>query len=141
MWTSKRVLIMLGTLILFALGFLVYAFFLGNIDGLPPLPEVYGRDAVPIPEGPSEATGSTTEEKLVSVDDWQKDLESGSLREVFACGTAAVITPIGNVKFDGGAFAISGAESSPVATAIRERLLSIQHGLTPDTHGWMHRVS
>jgi branched-chain amino acid aminotransferase len=85
--------------------------------------------------------GFEAEEKLVSVDDWQKDLESGKLREVFACGTAAVITPIGSVKFEGGSFAIRGAESGPVATAIRERLLSIQHGITPDTHGWMHDVS
>jgi branched-chain amino acid aminotransferase len=84
--------------------------------------------------------GYTAEEKLVSVEDWQRDLENGSLREVFACGTAAVITPIGTVKYEGGSFAIRGAEQSSVAMTLRERLLSIQHGVTPDKHGWMHRV-
>lgn len=84
--------------------------------------------------------GYTAEERLISVDDWQRDLEKGTLREVFACGTAAIVTPIGSVKFEGGSFAIEGSKESPVAMAIRDRLLSIQHGVLPDPHGWMHRI-
>jgi branched-chain amino acid aminotransferase len=84
--------------------------------------------------------GYETEERIVSTKDWGRDLESGALREVFACGTAAVVTPVGKVKFEGGEWTIHGGETGPVATRIRESLLSIQHGLSPDRHGWMHRV-
>jgi branched-chain amino acid aminotransferase len=84
--------------------------------------------------------GYTAEEGTIRASDWLKDLESGSLSEVFACGTAAVITPIGTVKFDGGSATIHGGELGPVAMRIRERLLAIQHGLVPDEHGWMHAV-
>jgi branched-chain amino acid aminotransferase len=59
---------------------------------------------------------------------------------VFACGTAAVITPVGEVKFEGGSWTINGGEFGPVARRLREALLSIQYGTSPDKHGWMHRV-
>jgi branched-chain amino acid aminotransferase len=84
--------------------------------------------------------GYETEERLVSTKDWGRDVVNGTLREVFACGTAAVVTPVGKVKFDGGEWTIHGGETGPVATRVRESLLSIQHGLAPDRHGWMHRV-
>jgi branched-chain amino acid aminotransferase len=85
--------------------------------------------------------GYAAEEGTVSVEQWARDLEQGSLSEVFACGTAAVITPVGTVKFEGGAFEIHGRECGPVAMRIREHLLAVQHGIAPDTHGWMHPVS
>jgi branched-chain amino acid aminotransferase len=84
--------------------------------------------------------GYDVEERLVSTDDWANDLKSGALTEVFACGTAAVITPIGQVKFEGGSFDINGGEFGPVATRLREHLLAIQHGKAPDPHRFMHRV-
>lgn len=84
--------------------------------------------------------GYSAEEGSVSVEDWERDLASGALTEVFACGTAAVITPVGQVKFEGGAWSVNGGQTGPVAMRIRERLLAIQHGTAPDTHGWMHRV-
>jgi branched-chain amino acid aminotransferase len=81
------------------------------------------------------------EEKMVSVGDWEQGLKDGSLVEVFACGTAAVITPVGEVKFDGGKWDINGGEFGPHARRLRESLLAIQYGQAPDPHGWMHRVS
>ncbi|HEV8550299.1 MAG TPA: branched-chain amino acid aminotransferase [Polyangiaceae bacterium] len=85
--------------------------------------------------------GYEKEERVVSVTDWGRDLENGTLTEVFACGTAAVITPVGQVKFDGGSWTIHGGESGPVATRIRNALLDIQYGRTADKYGWMHRVA
>jgi len=79
-------------------------------------------------------------EGSVSVEDWERDLKSGALTEVFACGTAAVITPVGTVKFEGGSWSINGGETGSVAMRIREKLLAIQHGLAEDKLGWMHRV-
>lgn len=84
--------------------------------------------------------GYGVEERMLSVQDWEQGLKDGSLVEVFACGTAAVITPVGEVKFDGGKWSINGGEFGPVARKLREALLAIQYGTSPDAHGWMHRV-
>ena len=84
--------------------------------------------------------GYAVEERMISVDDWAAGMKDGSIAEVFACGTAAVITPVGEVKFDGGAWTINGGEFGPVARRLRESLLSVQYGTSPDKHGWMHRV-
>jgi branched-chain amino acid aminotransferase len=85
--------------------------------------------------------GYEAAEGTISVEDWERDLASGALTEVFACGTAAVITPVGTVKFEGGTWPIHGGESGPVAMRVREALLAIQHGIAPDRHGWMHAVA
>jgi branched-chain amino acid aminotransferase len=85
--------------------------------------------------------GFDAEERLISVEDWQRDLASGELSEVFACGTAAVVTPVGEVKFESGSWTINGGESGRVALQIREKLLAIQHGVEGDPHGWMHSVA
>ncbi len=84
--------------------------------------------------------GYETEERPVRVDEWQEDLKSGRMTEVFACGTAAVITPVGAVKWQGGELSIHGGETGPVAARLREHLLSLQHGQIPDPHQWMHRI-
>jgi len=84
--------------------------------------------------------GYETEETLISVEQWQADLASGSMTEVFACGTAAVITPVGVVKSRHGEWTVHNGETGPVAARLRETLLAIQHGEATDTHGWMHRV-
>lgn len=84
--------------------------------------------------------GYDTEETLITVDQWQADLASGSMTEVFACGTAAVITPVGVVKSRLGEWTINRGETGPVAARLRETLLAIQHGEVEDAHGWMHRV-
>ena len=64
---------------------------------------------------------------------------AATITEVFACGTAAVVTPVGTLKWRGGEVS-SGAEAGPVTTKIRERLLDMQYGRVEDTHGWMHRL-
>ena len=63
---------------------------------------------------------------------------NGSITEVFACGTAAVITPVGTLKWRGGE--VSSSSEPQVALEIRERLLDIQYGRAEDQHGWMHRL-
>jgi branched-chain amino acid aminotransferase len=84
--------------------------------------------------------GYAVEERRISTEEWGRDLASGALTEVFACGTAAVVTPVGQVKFEGGSWTIHGGEPGPVSTRVRESLMAIQHGTSPDTRGWMHRV-
>ncbi|MGP4006465.1 branched-chain amino acid aminotransferase [Streptomyces sp. 4N124] len=82
--------------------------------------------------------GYTSEEGRVSSDQWQRDAENGTLTEVFACGTAAVITPVGTVKREGAEWQQSGGEPGEVTLKLRQALLDIQRGVTEDKHGWMH---
>lgn len=84
--------------------------------------------------------GWGAEERKVSVDDWEADVRSGRMTEAFACGTAAVITPIGRVKSAHGEYKIRDGETGPVAARLRKALLDIQHGAAPDPHGWMRAV-
>ncbi|MDG4829428.1 branched-chain amino acid aminotransferase [Solwaraspora sp. WMMD1047] len=79
-------------------------------------------------------------ERPVSFDDWREDAASGRLREVFACGTAAVITPIGTVRFPDGEFSIAGGEPGEITMSLRQTLVDIQHGRGEDTNGWVHRL-
>lgn len=82
--------------------------------------------------------GHGSEEGRISIDQWRDDTANGTLLEVFACGTAAVITPVGLVKSEGGEWTQSGGEPGEVTMRLRERLLDIQRGVVEDTHGWMH---
>lgn len=66
--------------------------------------------------------------------------ESGRLTESFACGTAAVLAPIGRVKFPDGEFTIGNGESSHQTETLRSTLIDIQRCRASDIHGWVHRV-
>jgi branched-chain amino acid aminotransferase len=85
--------------------------------------------------------GYTAEEDKISTDSWRADAASGALTEVFACGTAAVITPVGHVKSAEGEFPIGDGGAGPIAMQLREALLNIQTGRAQDTHGWMHELT
>ena len=82
--------------------------------------------------------GHEVEERRIDVDEWRKGVETGRITEVFACGTAAVVTPVGRLKWHGGEVSLPG--QTPVAEQVRRRLVEIQHGRAPDTHGWLHPV-
>ncbi|MEU1342096.1 branched-chain amino acid aminotransferase [Streptomyces sp. NPDC090075] len=84
--------------------------------------------------------GYESEEARVSIEQWQRDSENGTLTEVFACGTAAVITPVGTVKRTNAEWQQSGGEPGPVTLRLREALLDIQRGTAEDKHGWMHQL-
>ena len=78
-------------------------------------------------------------ERRIDVAEWKDGIAAGHITEVFACGTAAAITPLGRLAWRGGELEI-GTEPGPVALDIRRALLDIQHGAVPDDHGWMHLV-
>lgn len=85
--------------------------------------------------------GIRADEEPISVGDWRDGCASGEITEVFACGTAAVITPVGQVKSrQSGAWAISGGQTGPVTMQLRQALLDIQTGAAPDHHNWMHAI-
>src|SRR5246127_2389269 len=84
--------------------------------------------------------GFAIEERKIDIDEWQKKSAAGEITEVFACGTAAVITPISHVKYGESEFTIGDGESGEVTMALRDTLTGIQRGTFADTHGWMSRL-
>jgi branched-chain amino acid aminotransferase len=92
----------------------------------------------------AEKKGYKVEERKFSIDEWRDGVSSGEITEVFACGTAAVVTPVGTLKWDGGQVAGAGAESDqagPLTMEIRQDLVDIQYGRAEDSFGWMHQVT
>ncbi len=85
--------------------------------------------------------GYRTAERRISTDEWAKKVESEELTEVFACGTAAVITPVGSVKHADGGFQIAGGRPGPITMELRRALTDLQRGVAPDPHGWMVPLS
>jgi len=85
-------------------------------------------------------SGTRVREEGYTIDQWRADAASGKLKEAFACGTAAVISPIGKVCSASGDFLISGGAAGPVAMGMRNRLIDIQYGRAPDPHNWIKKV-
>jgi branched-chain amino acid aminotransferase len=88
----------------------------------------------------AEGLGHKVEQRKVDVDEWRKGAVDGSVVEVFACGTAAVITPIGTLRWPGGEATAGTGEPGEVTMKLRNALMDIQYGRAEDTHGWMRRV-
>jgi branched-chain amino acid aminotransferase len=84
--------------------------------------------------------GAVVREEPYSLDQWRADAQSGALRETFACGTAAVLTPIGTVKTASGDFTIANGGPGVLTTELRARLSDIQRGRAADPHGWVYPV-
>jgi branched-chain amino acid aminotransferase len=84
--------------------------------------------------------GHKIDERRVAVEEWKDGVRSGDITEVFACGTAAVVTPVSELRWRGGSVS-SGAEAGQVTMDIRNALLDIQFGRVPDRHNWLHRLA
>ncbi|HSN42997.1 MAG TPA: branched-chain amino acid aminotransferase, partial [Propionibacteriaceae bacterium] len=82
--------------------------------------------------------GLRVEERRLSFDEVVEGARSGAFTEAFACGTAAVVTPIRALKSASGEVRW-GDEPGEVTMRLRDHLLDIQYGRTPDTHDWLTR--
>jgi branched-chain amino acid aminotransferase len=89
----------------------------------------------------AELAGRKVEERMISIDEWREGSESGAIREAFACGTAAVITPIGTVKSPDFEFTVADGGHGEVTMGLRKQLVDIQRGRAEDPFGWVHRVA
>lgn len=85
--------------------------------------------------------GLQVSEGRYSIDQWREDARSGRLVETFACGTAAVVTPVGRVCDRDGEFTIGSGGPGQVTGRLKNRLVSIQRGESPDIHGWVRKVA
>ncbi|HQC93706.1 MAG TPA: branched-chain amino acid aminotransferase [Microbacteriaceae bacterium] len=117
--------------------------FLVKADGTLVTPEINGS----ILEGVTrdslitlaKARGLKVEERPVTVDEWREGVADGSIVEAFACGTAAVITPIAELKSAEFTLTMPDVEDR-LAMSLRQELTDIQYGRIPDVHGWLVRL-
>lgn len=89
--------------------------------------------------------GHKVEERRMSIDEWRDGVASGEITEVFACGTAAAVTPVGRLVWEGGDQVIGDHNVNdgvgPVTAEIRRTLLDLQYGRTEDTRNWLTRLA
>ena len=84
--------------------------------------------------------GLAVREEPYSIDQWRDDAQSGRLVETMACGTAAVVTPVGTVAGPDGEFTIGGGGPGQITSKLRDKLVGIQRGRVEDSHGWVMRL-
>ena len=85
--------------------------------------------------------GIPVEEGRVSITQWRDDSASGELTEVFGCGTAAVVTPIGAVDGESGGWTIGDGTPGSITQRLKAELVDIQRGHKPDPFGWIYKVA
>lgn len=85
-------------------------------------------------------SGREVAERPILLSELQDGLRDGSVAEVFACGTAAVVTPIGRLAGTDFDLTVGDGGTGPVTAAVRTALTDIQYGRAADPHSWMHRI-
>jgi len=88
----------------------------------------------------AEDRGHKVERRQVSLDEWRDGVASGEITEVFACGTAAVVTPIALLKAADFEIGSADAVAGELTLSLRQELTDIQYGRAEDRHGWMTRL-
>lgn len=84
--------------------------------------------------------GLDVREERYSLEQWRDDARSGKLVETFACGTAAVVTPVGKVAGHDGEFVIGSGGPGQLTQKLRQKLVGIQRGTVEDRHGWVTKL-
>lgn len=84
--------------------------------------------------------GHQVTERRISINEWRDEAASGEIVEIFACGTAAVVTPIGRLKWSDGSVQTGDGQPGAVTMKIRQALVDIQYGRADDSYGWTTKV-
>jgi branched-chain amino acid aminotransferase len=84
--------------------------------------------------------GHEVHERAITLEEVKAGVASGEIAEVFACGTAAVITPIGALKGTGFDLTVGDGTAGPVTNELYGLLTDLQYGRHEDTYGWMTRL-
>ena len=84
--------------------------------------------------------GYEVEERLLSIDELLSAMKTGALEEAFGCGTAAVISPIGELMYNGEKYAVSGGKIGATTQMLYDTLTGIQWGKVEDTFGWVYKI-
>jgi branched-chain amino acid aminotransferase len=81
------------------------------------------------------------EERPISIEEVIKGIKAGTLTEIFASGTAAVISPVGQIGFQGEDYTVNQGAVGDLSQRLYDEITGIQYGERPDPHGWIERVS
>ena len=84
--------------------------------------------------------GYKVSERLLSIDELSKAMDEGTLKEAFGCGTAAVISPIGELCYKDKKYAINNGEIGEVTQFLYDTLTGIQWGRLEDKYGWIKEL-
>lgn len=84
--------------------------------------------------------GLRTEQRKVTLQEWADGVASGEIVEAFACGTAAVITPIAELKGESVSIVMPEPTAERTSLSLRHELTDIQYGRLPDRHGWLVKL-
>ncbi|HET6445406.1 MAG TPA: branched-chain amino acid aminotransferase [candidate division Zixibacteria bacterium] len=84
--------------------------------------------------------GYEVAEERIDVDEMLADVESGRITEVFGCGTAAIIAPVGRFRYRDRDYSVNNNELGPVSSLIYKELTDIQFGRIPDRFGWTYTI-
>ena len=84
--------------------------------------------------------GYKVSERLLSVDELGAAMANGTLKEAWGCGTAAVVSPIGLLRYEGKDYIINNNEIGPVTQLLYDELTGIQWGKKPDKFGWIYPI-
>ncbi len=87
------------------------------------------------------AEGWTVNERLISIDELAEAMKNGTLTEAWGCGTAAVVSPIGQLFYKGEGFTVGTGGIGEVTQKLYDTLTGIQWGTQPDVHGWTHKIN
>ncbi len=86
------------------------------------------------------ADGWTVNERLISIDELEDSMKTGALTEAWGCGTAAVVSPIGELYYNGPSCIVGGGKIGEVTQKLYDTLTGIQWGRLPDVHGWIRKI-
>ncbi len=84
--------------------------------------------------------GYKVSERLISIDELAKAMENGTLEEAWGCGTAAVVSPIGELCYQDKKYTVNNGEIGEVTQMLYDTLTGIQWGKIEDTFGWTQKL-
>ncbi|MGB5231445.1 MAG: branched-chain amino acid aminotransferase [Desulfoprunum sp.] len=89
----------------------------------------------------AQSWGMKVTERRIGIDEVYAANQRGELKEIFGSGTAAVISPVGHMKFDGKEITIGDGGVGPVSARLFKELMDIQYGRARDPFGWTMTVA
>jgi branched-chain amino acid aminotransferase len=84
--------------------------------------------------------GLRVSERLISIDEVVAAHANGHLKEIFGSGTAAVISPVGELNYDGRSYQVADGKVGPLAHKFYQAITDIQYGAADDAMGWIEPV-
>jgi branched-chain amino acid aminotransferase len=84
--------------------------------------------------------GHTVSERKISIDEVMEAGRNGTLKEMWGTGTAAVVSPVGELGYKGETIKIGGGQTGALTQKLYDAIIGIQYGHSNDPHGWMSEV-